>query len=154
MEKISKHITYKEATKSRTAQKRGIDNTPNEEQLDSMKRIAEKIFEPLREGLGGNPIAITSFFRGKTLNSVIGGSNTSQHVRGEAMDIDADVFGYSSNKEIFNYIRENLTFDQLLWEFGDDNNPAWVHVSLKENHNRGMCLKVTRNNGKTNYTLI
>jgi len=154
MRNISKHITYKEATKSRTAEAKGISNEPSSEELKAMENIAENIFEPLRAALGGNPLAITSFYRGKELNKVIGGSSRSQHCKGEAMDIDADVYNKVTNKQVFEYIRANLEFDQLIWEFGNDSNPSWVHVSLKNKNNRGMVLRAARTNGKTNYTLI
>lgn len=127
---ISKHVSYREATKSRTAVKEGIDNTPSSEALASMQNVAEKIFEPVR-GHFCVPIAVTSFYRSPTLNKAVGGSGSSQHVKGEAMDLDADVFGMITNASIFNYIRTQLEFDQLIWEHGDSIEPDWVHVSLK-----------------------
>ena len=84
---ISDHITYKEATQSNTAIRKGIDNTPNDEQLLNIIEIAKKVFEPLRNGLGDKPIRINSFFRSLELNKAIGGSTKSQHCKGEAMDI-------------------------------------------------------------------
>lgn len=148
---ISKHITYDEATKSATAIKKGLYNTPNATELINMQTIANEIFEPLRDFLGGKPIRITSFFRSIELNRIIGGSSTSQHCKGEAMDIDADG-SHTSNKEVFMYILENLCFDQLIWEFGDNLNPDWVHVSYKENEdNRGQVLKAIKQGGKTRY---
>ena len=118
---ISKHISYKESTYSNTALRRGIDNTPGDDQLHFMEIIAEKIFEPLRTHVGG-PIKINSFYRSSELNTAIGGSKTSQHCKGQAMDID-DTFGKATNAEMFRWIRENLNFDQMIWEFGDDDNP-------------------------------
>ena len=138
MDKISEHITYNEATSSYLALKYGIINIPNEFQLKNMILLAEAIFEPLREFVG-RPIAVTSFFRSKALNSKLKGSRTSQHManNGAAMDLDADVYGYITNKDIFDYIKENLDFDQLIAEYPDDKgNPSWVHVSYKEKGNR------------------
>ena len=150
---ISKHISYKEGVYSNTALRRGIDNTPNEEQLANMKLIGEKIFEPLREYVGG-PIKINSFFRSAKLNTAIGGSRTSQHCKGQAMDID-DTFKHKSNAEMYNYIKDNLDFDQMIWEFGDDDNPNWVHVSyVSPEKNRNRCLKAYKENGRTKYITI
>lgn len=151
--KISNHISYKEATKSNTAERLGIDNTPNEYVLTNMYAIAENIFEPLRKWVDG-PIAINSFYRCEELNKAIGGSSKSQHCEGRAIDID-DTLGGATNAEMFNYIKENLNFDQLIWEFGDDTNPNWVHVSyVSEDQNRNRCLKAEKVNGKTQYIII
>ena len=151
--KISKHISYKEGVKSNTALRRGIDNTPGSYEQQNMEIIAEKVFEPLREWVGG-PIKINSFYRCEELNRAIGGSSRSQHCEGRAMDID-DTFGYKTNAEMFEYIRKNLSFDQLIWEFGDDNNPAWVHESyVSSDQNRLRVMKAEKVNGKTNYRYI
>jgi len=150
---ISKHISYKEGVYSITATRRGIDNTPNNEQLKNMELVAEKVFEPLREWVGG-PIKINSFFRSPDLNKAIGGSGKSQHCHGQAMDID-DTFGVVANSEMYHWIKDNLDFDQMIWEFGDDDNPDWVHVSyVSEENNRNRCLKAERKNGKTVYSVI
>lgn len=152
--KISEHITLAEATKSQTATRLDISNEPDETQLKNMVFLAETIFEPLRE-LKNVPIAITSFFRSEELNSAIGGSSSSQHCKGEAMDIDADVFGTWTNGEIFNYIKDNLEYDQLIWEFGDDENPNWVHVSVKmDGSNRCMVLKAYKDHKRTKYMVL
>lgn len=139
-DKISEHISYTEATKSVTAIKKGIDNTPDKDTLERMKYVANNVFEPIREHFGV-PIAITSFYRSPKLNKAIGGSKTSEHIYGSAMDIDADVLGMVSNKQIFNYIKNNLEFNQLIWEHGTDREPAWVHVSLKKHNNKKEILK-------------
>ena len=153
MERISKHISYKEATFSQTATRKDIDNTPNEEVLCRMQAVAENIFEPLRAHVGG-PIKINSFYRSINLNVAIGGVKSSQHTRGEAMDID-DTFGHMSNKEMFEFIKDELDFDQLIWEFGDDNNPAWLHVSYVSNeNNRRRILKASKQQGKTVYNIM
>ena len=153
MERISKHISYKEATFSQTATRKDIDNTPNEEVLCRMQAVAENIFEPLRAHVGG-PIKINSFYRSINLNVAIGGAKSSQHTRGEAMDID-DTFGHMSNKDMFEFIKDELDFDQLIWEFGDDNNPDWLHVSYVSNeNNRRRILKASKRQGKTVYNVV
>jgi hypothetical protein len=141
---ISEHITYREATFSRTAIKKGILNTPNVEQLAFMHKIGMNLFEPLRLLLGGKALWINSFFRCDALNKVVGGSPTSQHLcdAGAAIDIDNDNNPAGpSNKDIFYCIKNNLTFDQLIWEYGDNNSPDWVHVSYWEGHNRKEVLR-------------
>ena len=153
MKKISDHISFKEAVRSNTALRRGIENTPDEIQLDNMQLLAEKVFEPLRKWVGG-PIKINSFFRSPELNTAIGGSKTSQHCKGQAMDID-DTFGVKTNAEMYHWIKDNLNFDQMIWEFGDDKNPNWVHVSyVNDEDNRNRCLKAYREDGKTKYMVI
>jgi zinc D-Ala-D-Ala carboxypeptidase len=151
--RISEHISYKEGVRSSTAKRLGIDNDPDDDQLSNMKTIAENIFEPLREWVGG-AIRINSFFRCIALNKAIGGSSKSQHCEGRALDID-DNFGHKTNAEMFNYIKDNLDFDQMIWEFGTDENPDWVHVSyVSEQANRNRCLKAYKENGKTKYKVI
>lgn len=153
MEKISKHVSYKEGTRSITALRKGINNMPNDYELANMETVAANIFEPLREWVGG-PIKINSFFRCEELNTAIGGSSNSQHCQGRAIDID-DTYGHKTNAEMFEYIRTNLNFDQIIWEFGTDTNPDWVHVSyVSEEQNRNRCLKASRENGKTVYSII
>ena len=155
MQRISKNISYKEGVYSITANRLGLENKPNEKQLANMKTIAEKVFQPLREWVGG-PVKINSFFRSPDLNKAIGGSKTSQHCKGQAIDFD-DNFGYKTNAEMFKYIRENLDYDQMIWEFGDDKNPNWVHVSyVSPEANRQRCLKAYRSPGSrsTKYKVI
>jgi hypothetical protein len=150
---ISKHVSYKEGVYSNTAIRRGIDNTPNDEQLNNMELVANEVFEPLRDWVDG-PIKINSFFRSPDLNTAIGGSHKSQHCKGQAIDID-DVFNKATNAEMYHFIKENLDFDQIIWEFGNDDNPDWVHVSyVSEEKNRRRCLKAYREDGKTKYMVI
>ena len=150
---ISKHISYKEGVYSNTAIRRGINNDPNDEQLENMELIAEEVFEPLWVWVGG-PIKINSFFRSPELNTAIGGSGKSQHCKGQAIDID-DTFGKATNAEMYHWIKENLNFDQMIWEFGDDDNPAWVHVSyVSPEENRNRCLLAYKENKKTKYKII
>ena len=150
---ISKHISDKESVYSRTALRRGIDNTPTEDHKKNMIKLAEEVFEPLRAYVGG-PIKINSFYRSPKLNKAIGGSSKSQHCNGQAMDID-DTYGRMTNAEMFKFIRENLDYDQMIWEFGSDDNPDWVHVSyVNKEDNRQRFLLAYKNEGKTKYTVI
>jgi len=150
MNKISKHISYKEATRSATALRLGIDNKPNEYELQNMEMVAKKVFEPLREAVNA-PIKINSFYRCEELNKAIGGSSKSQHCQGRAIDID-DIYGHVSNAYMYYYIKDNLDFDQLIWEFGTNDSPDWVHVSyVDEDSNRKRCLRAIKENGKTKY---
>jgi hypothetical protein len=152
-DRISEHISLKEGIKSHTATRLNIDNTPSNLDLINMKTIAKKVFEPLRKWVSG-PIAINSFYRSPKLNSAIGGSTTSQHCTGCAIDID-DNYGYKTNAEMFKYIKNNLDYDQLIWEFGDINNPDWLHVSyVSEDKNRRRCLLAYKKNDRTRYELI
>jgi len=140
MKRISKHISYKEAVGSNYAKQKGIKNKPNEEQVENMKLLAEKVFEPLREWVGC-PIKVNSMFRSLELNTALKGSKTSSHMNGEAMDITS--MGGKSNLEMFHWIKDNLCFDQLIWEFGKE--PKWLHVSFSKN-NRQQVL-VTKKRG-------
>ena len=153
MENISKHITYNEAIHSNTAKRLGIENVPDAKQIENMKALAENIFEPLRLWVGG-AIKVNSFFRSEDLNKAIGGASSSQHCKGQAIDLD-DVYGHASNAEMYDWIKENLSFDQLIWEFGTDMNPNWIHVSyVSEEDNRKRCLKAYKDEGKTKYKVI
>tara|TARA_A100001011_G_C14285815_1_gene833661 strand:- start:1291 stop:1752 length:462 start_codon:yes stop_codon:yes gene_type:complete len=153
MENISQNITYKEATKSNTALRLNIKNIPDDYQVSNMVGVAHNVFEPLRKYVGG-PIKINSMFRSEELNTAIGGSSRSQHIQGRAIDLD-DTFGHATNAEMFYYIKNNLNFDQLIWEFGDDNNPNWIHVSyISDEENRGRCLRAEKINNKTSYRII
>ena len=150
MEAISKHISWHEGTYSRTGERKDLDNTPNEKQLKCMKEVANNLFEPLREWVGGG-IKINSFFRGKPVNTAIGGSTRSQHMKGQAIDID-DTFGHKTNAEMYHYIKDNLDFDQLIWEFGDNENPNWLHISwVSHRPNRKKLTIAKKVNGRTKY---
>jgi len=153
MDKISKHVSYKEATRSATAARMNLNNAPDEAQLKCMGILSEKVFEPLRKHVGG-PIRINSFFRSPELNKSVGGSTTSQHCKGQAMDLD-DSYGHATNAEMYEFIKENLDFDQMIWEFGDYDNPDWVHVSyVSSKANRNRCLAAYKEHGRTRYKII
>ena len=129
---ISEHISYKEATYSQTGVRRGFDNTPNDKQLKCMEEVAENLFEPLREWVGG-PIKVNSFFRGEQVNTAIGGEKSS-------------------------YIKDNLDFDQMVWEFGTehpDGNPNWIHISWVSHRPNRKKLTIAKTiNGRTKYIHI
>ena len=152
---LSKNLSLAEVTKSATASRLGIKNEPDEWTVQNLRAIAECIFQPLRNAFG-TPIFVSSGYRSEDLNVAIGGSKRSQHIQGRALDLDADVFGGCTNGEIFRYILNNLEFDQLIWEFGDEDNPDWVHVSyVRDGLNRGRCLKALRDDrGKVYYEAI
>ena len=154
--KLSENLTLAECTKSNTARRKGIDNTPDDPWIiENLKKIAEHVFQPCRDHFGV-PIYVSSGYRCPELNRAIGGSKRSQHMEGRALDLDADVFGGCTNSEIFNWIRENVEFDQMVWEFGDSSNPDWVHVSyVRDGVNRKRCLKACRDDeGKTYYEVM
>tara|TARA_R100001460_G_scaffold26850_3_gene54401 strand:- start:762 stop:1226 length:465 start_codon:yes stop_codon:yes gene_type:complete len=148
MKKISEHISYKEATFSKTANVLGIKNKPKAEHIKNMEKVAEKVFEPLREWVGC-PIRVNSFYRSEELNSAIKGSPVSSHMKGQAIDITSmacEKDDCKSNLDMFHYIRKNLDFDQLIWEFGSE--PRWLHVSyVSKKANRKQVL-VTKKRGK------
>lgn len=149
-DRISAHISYREATQSQTAVRRGIKNIPSPDTLERMKVVALACFEPVRVHFGV-PIFISSFYRSSALNKAIGGAKSSQHVTGEAIDLDADVWGGVTNAQLFDYIRRSVTFDQLIWEYGSLSNPEWVHVSYRAGNNRASVLRAVRRHGKTSY---
>jgi hypothetical protein len=150
--KLSKNLSLLECTKSNTARRLNIDNTPSEAVIDSLKLIAQKVFQPLRDYYN-LPIGVSSGYRSQELNKAIGGSKTSQHCKGEALDLDADIYGGLTNKQIFDYIKDNLEFDQLIWEYGDNKTPDWVHVSYKKENNRLQVLRCERVNGMAQYAI-
>ena len=152
--KISPHLNLAEVTRSDSAKRHGIDNIPTAEHLENFKMLADKVFEPIREHFGV-PIFISSGYRSKALNSFIGGSASSQHCKGQAIDIDMDGGnGEVTNRMVFDFIKTKLDFDQLIWEFGTDFNPDWVHVSFVKSGNRKQKLKAVRSGGKTTYQPI
>jgi zinc D-Ala-D-Ala carboxypeptidase len=149
--KLSEHLELAEVTRSDSAKRLGISNMPTEEHLKNLKLWAEKIFEPIRIHFN-RPIFLSSGYRSKELNAKTpGASLTSQHSSGEAGDIDMDGTEIT-NAQVFNYIKNNLQFDQLIWEYGTDSNPDWVHVSYESTgKQRKQILKCTRVNGKPHY---
>jgi len=147
---LSKNLALAEVIRSETAKRKEISNMPTPEHIENFKKLAENVFQPIREHFGV-PIHISSGYRSKALNTAVGGSLSSQHCKGEAIDIDMD--GTSiTNKQIFDFIKENLNFDQMIWEFGTDANPDWVHVSYESTgKQRKQILKAVKAGGATKY---
>ena len=149
---ISKNISYKEATFSQTAKNLKIKNVPTEKHLKNMKAVAENVFQPLREW-ADHPIRINSMYRCEELNTAIRGSLNSQHIKGQAIDLSS--LGEKTNGELFEYIKENLDFDQMIWEFGDDENPKWIHVSyVNKKSNRNRILRAKYRGSSVTYHII
>lgn len=139
--KLSKNLTLAEVTRSETAKRRNIDNIPTDEHIENLKILANNVFQPLRDYFGV-PIYISSGYRSEALNKAIKGSKTSQHCKGEAIDIDNDNANNGvTNRHIFEYIRDHLKFDQLINEFPIKGNPSWVHVSFSKDQQRNQVLK-------------
>ena len=150
---ISKHLELAELIRSESAKRAGISNMPTPEHIANLKKLAENVFEKVREHFN-RPILISSGYRSIDLNKIIKGAQSSQHSTGEAIDIDMDGTDVT-NKEIFEFIKFNVSFDQLIWEFGTDKNPDWVHVSYESSgKQRKQILKAKKINGKTIYENI
>jgi hypothetical protein len=150
--KLSENLSLAEVIRSETAKRFGISNTPTPEHIENFKKLAENIFQPIREHFG-KPIHISSGYRSLALNKLIKGSAASQHCSGEAIDIDMDGSANGiTNKMIFDFIKDKLVFDQLIWEFGTSVNPDWVHVSYKSTgKQRKQILRAVKSGGKTSY---
>lgn len=142
---LSKHFSLAEFTNSESAKRNGIDNKPTAEHIENLKSLCENVLEPIREHFKV-PIHISSGYRSAALNRLIGGSKSSQHSVGQAADIDMEITSVS-NKQIFDYIRGNLDYDQVINEF----DYSWIHVSYKKQGNRKQALKAIKTNGKTVY---
>lgn len=150
--KLSKYVSLAEVTRSDTAKRKGISNEPTPEHLENLKVISEEVFDKVREYFGV-PLFISSGYRSAALNKAIGGSATSDHNLGRALDLDQDGHGNGvKNKDVFNYIINNLEFDQCIAEFPRaDGDPEWVHVGYRKGANRKQILKAVREGGKTKY---
>ena len=150
--KLSKNLSLNEVIKSNTAERKGIDNSPNETHLANLKYLAEQVFQPIRDHFGV-PIYISSGYRSPALNEAIGGSPRSFHSHGMALDLDQDGRNKGvSNADVFYFIKENLPFSELIWEFGTENNPNWVHVAIGKGRENEKKIKIAEKiNGKTQY---
>jgi hypothetical protein len=149
---ISENISFKEATFSNTAKRLKIKNQPSEAHIKNMKIIAEKCFQPLREWCG-HPIRINSMYRCGELCEAIGSSKNSQHTKGQAIDMSS--LGEKTNGELFEWIKENLDFDQLIWEFGNDESPKWIHISyVNKKSNRNRILRAKYKGSSVTYHII
>lgn len=151
-ERLSPNLTLAEVLASDTAKRLGINNQPTPEHVANLKTLARAIFEPIRAHFGV-PIYVSSGYRSDALNAATPGANkTSQHAHGEALDLDQDGRGNGvSNRQVFDFIRTTLAFDQLIYEFGDDASPDWVHVSYRAGRLRGEVLRGIRGPKGTKY---
>jgi len=148
--KLSENFSLSEYTKSQTATRKGINNTPGEDHLAAAKALFKNVVQKVRDHFG--PTIITSGYRSPALNEAIGGSATSQHSKGQAADLE--VPGVST-AEVCEWIAANTDFDQLILEFytPGDTNSGWVHVSYKaDGSNRNQTLTAAKVNGKTEYS--
>jgi hypothetical protein len=152
--KLSEHLDLSEVIRSESAKRNGISNMPTEAHIANLKLLAEKVFEPIRNHFRC-PIHVSSAYRSVELNRAVKGSSSSQHCTGEAIDVDMDGTPNGvTNKMVFDYIKNNLEFDQLIWEFGTDTNPDWVHVSYESTgKQRKQVLKAIKINGATRYNI-
>ena len=147
---LSKNLALAEVMRSETAKRKGISNMPTPEHIENFKLLAENVFQPIRDHFGV-PIILSSGYRSKELNTAVGGALSSQHCTGEAIDIDMDGTTVK-NAEVFNFIKDNLNFDQLIWEFGTDSNPDWVHVSYESTgKQRKQILQAVKSGKGTSY---
>jgi hypothetical protein len=141
---LSKHLSRAEFERSETAINYGISNSMNSGQLAKAMALAINCFEPIREHLG-KPIRVNSGYRSPAVNKRIGGALTSQHSLGEAIDLDLH------DRDLFEWIIDNVVFDQLIYEAGNDNEAAWFHISYREGHNRKQVLRMIKKGGKSTY---
>ena len=146
--KLSNNFTLEEFTRSQTAIRKNIDNTPTDEHTENLQLLCEMVLQPVRDHFG--PIAINSGYRGVELNKSIGGSWKSQHCEGKAADIECPGTG---NRHVAEWISDNCTFDQLILEFHTPGIPdsGWVHVSFNRGSNRMQRLRAVKEDGKTVY---
>lgn len=149
---LSKNLTLHEMIRSEVAKRKGVSNQPTPEHIANMIVLAEKVFQPIRNHFGV-PIHVSSGYRSAALNKKIGGARNSQHMTGEAMDIDMDGTDTGvTNVQVFNWIRENLVFDQLIFEHGNSSTPDWIHVSYSTSGtNRRQVLRATKGTFGTKY---
>ena len=144
---LTSNFTLAEMVHSTTAIRNNIDNTPKDIVIiRNLAHLCQKVLEPLRDHMGC-PIKISSGYRSPELNRLVKGSKSSQHCLGQA----ADIVVYGRNSEMFMFISQYLTFDQVIWEFGTDSEPDWVHVSYLDSGNKMQMLKAVKVNGKTKY---
>lgn len=141
--KLSENFTLEELTASTTAANRGIDNTPTEQARKQLERLAKEVLQPIRDAYG-HSIVVNSGYRSPKVNAAVGGSKTSQHMKGEAADIRCTA---TSKAELFNLIRKmmndgTITVGQLIWEYGTKKEPQWVHVSLPSSTKKNQILYI------------
>lgn len=154
-QQVSKHITLAQIVYSSIAKRYGTSNIPDAKQYENCRLLCENIIEPVFEKFGR--IGWSSFFRSTLLNARVGGSKTSDHqaIKGAAVDFDTDVEGNITNAELFHWLKFNVQFDQLIWEFGSSKEPAWIHISYRATGNRNQVLISKKNSdGQPYYETI
>ena len=146
---LTKNFSLLELTKSQTAERKGIDNTPSTEHQENLKKLCENVLQPSRDHFSC-VVSVSSGYRSPVLCAAIGSKSTSQHARGEAADFE--IFGVS-NKELADWIHYNTNYDQLILEYWNESDPnsGWVHCSYSESNNRRQYLRAYKENGKTKY---
>ena len=151
---LSKNFSLAEFTESNTATRNGIDNNPSAEHIHNLVELCENVLQPLRDRIGSS-IRVTSGYRSEALNNAIGGSKTSDHSHGRAADIKLVINGVNISEELYHGIKAmGVPFKQLIWEFGDDDTPQWVHIAFDKDNNKMQCLKAYKEDGKTKYMTI
>ena len=147
--KLSNNFSLNELTRSQTAERKGIDNTPSAEHQENLKLLCTHILQPIRNHFG-KVVTVSSGYRSPALCEAIGSKTTSQHAKGQAADFE--IFGLS-NQELANYIHSTLNYDQLILEFWSPENPnsGWIHCSYSKDNNRKQYLRAYKNEGKTKY---
>ena len=151
---LSKNFSLAEFTESNTATRNGIDNNPSAEHIHNLVELCENVLQPLRDRIGSS-IRVTSGYRSEALNNAIGGSKTSDHSHGRAADIKLVINGVNISEELYHGIKAmGVPFKQLIWEFGDDDTPQWVHIAFDKDNNKMQCLKAYSDDGSTKYMTI
>ena len=151
---LTKNFSLHEFTKSNTAARRGIDNNPTAEHIHNLVELCEHVLQPLRDAIGKS-IRISSGYRSEALNEAIGGSKTSDHSFGRAADIELVINGKEDNAKLYNAIKTlDLEFYQMIWEFGDEEQPNWIHIAYRKDNAKKECLRAYKDNGRTKYALI
>ena len=150
--KLSENFSLSELIKSQTAERKGIDNTPSPEHQENLKKLCENVLQPVRDHFE-QVVSVSSGYRSEALCLAIGSKTTSQHAKGQAADFE--IYGLS-NKELADWINENLDYDQLILEYWKESDPnsGWVHCSYSEGNNRKQYLKAYKENGSTKYEQI
>ena len=152
--KLTKNFSLEELTRSDTAERKGIDNSPTAEHIHNLAALCENVLQPLRDKVK-HSIRVTSGYRSEKLNNAIGGSKTSEHSFGKAADIKLIIDGENKSELLYLSILEmGIPFRQIIWEFGDEETPSWVHISFNKDDNKKQKLRAYKEKGKTKYSTI
>ena len=152
--KLTKNFSLEELTRSDTAERKGIDNSPTAEHIHNLAALCENVLQPLRDKVK-HSIRVTSGYRSEKLNNAIGGSKTSEHSFGKAADIKLIIDGENKSEILYLSILEmGIPFRQMIWEFGDEETPSWIHISFNKEDNKKQTLRAYKENNKTKYSTI